>query len=441
MVCFGLLTALLYLSSGTIAGADWPNWRGAGRAGVWSETGIVEKFSPEGLKIQWRAPVRTGFSGPAVSGGRVFVTDFEPAQKPKGIERAIAFEEKTGEQIWAREWPVNYTGLATTYATGPRATPEADGDRVYVYGAMGMLVCLKAATGEVLWQHDLVREYGTAVPVWGMTAAPLVDGPRVIVLAGAANNSKVMAFDKMTGAVLWRALPQDSEPGYSAPIMIRAGGRRQLVQWHPAGVTSLDPDTGSVYWDVPFAARHGLSVATPVWSGLRLMISAFYNGSMMIALGDASPSARMIWRGASDSETKPDGLHALIATPVIEGDHIYGVCGYGQFRCLRASDGKQVWETQAVTGEKARWAVAHIVRNGGRYFINNDKGELIIARMSPAGYEEISRTRLIEPTSNPGNRREAGAVNWTHPAYANRHIVTRNDRELIRASLEGGSGR
>ena len=417
---------------------DWPQFRGKDRAGVWTETGILEAFPPDGLKIKWRSPLRSGFSGPAVAGGKVFVLDFAPTTRPKGVERALAFDEKTGKLLWSREWEVNYAGLATTYAAGPRATPTVDGDRVYVFGSMGMLQCLRAADGKPLWQHDFVRDFGTEVPVWGMAAAPLVDGRRLICLAGGAGDSKVMAFDKMTGAVLWRALSSDFEPGYSAPILIQAGGKRQIIQWHPRGVASLDPETGKSLWELPFEGRLGLSVSTPVWSGLRLMISSFFGGSMMIALDDSGPRARMLWRGASRSETKPDGIHALISTPFIDGDYIYGICAYGHLRCLDANTGKQVWETLEVTRERARWAAAHLVRHQDRYFINNDRGELILAKLSPAGYHEIGRTRLIQPTSNSGNRREAGAVNWTHPAYADRHIFTRNDQELICASLAYG---
>jgi hypothetical protein len=94
-----------------------------------------------------------------------------------------------------------------------------------------------------------------------------------------------------------------------------------------------------------------------------------------------------------------------------------------------------MWESVAIIKEKARFAAAFFVRNGDRYFINNDRGELIIGRFTPEGFDETSRTQLIEPTSTPGARRELGAVNWSHPAYANRHIFARNDKEIIRASL------
>jgi hypothetical protein len=175
-------------------------------------------------------------------------------------------------------------------------------------------------------------------------------------------------------------------------------------------------------------------VATPVVSGNRLLVSAFYNGSLMMELDATRPAARVLWRGRSNSEQNTDGLHALISTPVLAGDHLYGVCSYGQFRCLDARTGERVWETLELTRERARWATAFLVRHGDRYFINNDRGELIIARLSPRGYEEIARTPLIRPTSR-GGRRELGAVHWSHPAYANRHIFTRNDEEIVCASL------
>jgi hypothetical protein len=175
-----------------------------------------------------------------------------------------------------------------------------------------------------------------------------------------------------------------------------------------------------------------------VWSGPRLLVSSFYNGSMMMsmALDGQKPRAEMLWRGKSHSEIDTDGLHALITTPVIVGDYIYGICSYGQLRCLNARTGERVWESLALTQEKARWASGFVVRHGDHFFINSDRGDLIIAALSPDGYREISRTKLIQPTSNPGNRREMQAVNWSHPAYANRHIVARNDTEIIRASLE-----
>ncbi len=409
-------------------GEDWPEWRGQGRGGVWTESGILEKFPDAGIKASWRAPVRAGFAGPAVAAGRVYLTDFERISGNKGTERALALDEKTGKVLWTREWPANYQGVS--YGIGPRATPTVDGDRVYVVGASGILLCLRASTGEVIWQKNYVEDFRTQLPVWGITSAPLVDGDRLIAIVGGQPDAKVIAFDKMTGREIWRAVAADSEPGYCQPIILENGGKRQLIIWHPVAVTSLDPVTGRVNWQQPFRANMGMTLATPVVSGSRLFTSSFYNGSMLLDL-----AGQMIWKGKSNSEVDTDGLHAVVNTPVIDGDYIYGICSYGQFRCLKLETGERVWETMEVTKEKARWASGFIVRHGKRYFINNDRGELIIAQFSPEGYKEISRTQLIKPTSNSGNRRELGAVNWSHPAYANRHIFARNDEEIIAVPL------
>lgn len=427
---------ILFIALGAAASArawaeDWPDWRGKGRTGVWNETGILEKFPAAGLEPAWRSPVRGGFAGASVAAGRVYVTDFHRTAGSAGTERVLCLDEKTGKSIWAREWDADYRGIS--YGTGPRATPVVDGDRVYAVGGSGILLSLNARTGEVNWRKDYVKDYGMQMPTWGVSSAPLVDGSRLIVIAGGRPDAKVVAFDKMTGKEIWRALASDSEQGYSQPVILETGGKRQLIVWHPSALSSLDPATGKVLWEQPFRVHMNVTLATPVLIGPRVLVSSFYNGSML--LDAASTPARLLWKGKSDSEINTDGLHTVVNTPVVDGDYIYGICSYGQFRCVNLKTGERVWETMEVTKEKARWASGFIVKQGDRYFINNDRGDLIIAKLSPKGYEEVSRTALIKPTSNPGNRRELGAVNWTHPAYANGHVIIRNDEEIVSMRL------
>jgi outer membrane protein assembly factor BamB len=377
-----------------------------------------------------------------VADGRVFVTDFRRETTTRGSERAVALDEKSGRMLWTRDWPVDYAGL--DYGVGPRATPTVDGGRVYVLGAVGNLFCLEANTGRVLWEKDFRRDFGAELPAWGFSAAPLIDGERVIVIAAGRPNAKVAALDKQTGEQIWGSLSSEaSEPGYSQPVLIEAGGVRQLIAWHAGAISSLKPSNGELLWEYGFPVRMNTPIATPVISNGLLLVSAFFNGSRLLRLASERPSAEIVWAGSSESEIDSDGLHALMGSPVIDGDYIYGVCSYGQLRCLRLSTGERVWESQAVTVERARNASAFIIRNGSRYFINNDRGELIIARFSPSGYSEISRADLLEPTTEAGaNRREKGALNWSHPAYANGHVFARNDKEIravdLRARADGG---
>ncbi|MCX7824711.1 MAG: PQQ-like beta-propeller repeat protein [Verrucomicrobiae bacterium] len=421
---------------------DWPQWLGPQRDAVWRETGIVEKFPPQGPPVRWRAPVGGGYAGPAVAGGRVYVTDRirdEGASDPlsqfargstPSKERVLCLNEADGKVEWKFEYPCVYT---ISYPAGPRVTPVVAEGKVWTLGAEGHLVCLDAATGRLIWSRELKKDYGIPSPLWGFSAHPLLDGPRLICLVG-GEGSVAVAFDKNTGRELWRALSA-KEPGYCPPVIYEAGGRRQLIIWHPQAINSLDPETGGVFWSEPFFARAGLSLAMPRKLGDRLFISAFYNGPILLRLDAARPAVTVVWRGQSNNEKNTDKLHCLMSTPFLEDGHIYGVCSYGQFRCLRLDTGERVWETLKVTGAEgekfARWCNAFIVKNGNRFFLPNEKGDLIIAKLSPRGYEEVSRAHLLEPTG----RANARPVLWCHPAFANRCVYWRNDKEIICVSL------
>lgn len=411
-----------------VCAADWPEWRGAGRQGNWTESGVIDRIPPAGLKVKWRVPMQAGYSGPAVASGRVFLLDHTPGV----TERAVCLDEQTGKTLWTRDWPADYRGL--DYANGPRATPTVDGNRVYVLGAKGMLKALRVKDGSEIWSVDFVKDFGTTVPGWGMSSAPLVAGSKLIAIVGGKGNAKVVAFDKLTGKVAWRALSGDeSEPGYSQPILIQHG-RPQVVVWHAGALESLDPETGALLWSQPFRVTMNTPIATPAWSAPHLLVSGFFDGARMMELS-AAGGAKLAWASQAGNEIKSDKLHALMSQPLIEGDYIYGICSYGQLRCLRRSTGERVWETQAVTVEKTRNVTAWLIRHRDRVFLFNDRGELILAKLSPEGYAERGRVKIIEPTSPPGGRRELGAVVWSHPAFANRHMVARNDREVIRVSL------
>ncbi len=404
---------------------DWPQWLGPNRDSVWRETGILEKFPTNGLHVRWQAPINAGYSGPVVAGSHVYVTDRLAATKQ---ERVLCFDEATGKALWHYDYECPYT---ISYAAGPRVAPLVSDGKVFSLGAEGNLVCLDAATGSNIWSRDFKPEFHIKAPGWGFAGHPLLDGRRLICLAG-GDGSTCVAFDKDTGRELWRALSA-REPGYSSPVLCEAGGKPQLSLWHADAANSLDPETGALYWSVPFPARTGLSVATPRKLDSRLFFTSFYNGALMLDLAPDKPAATVCWRTQKDSERDTTHLNAIICTPFLEDGYIYGVCSYGQLRCLKADTGERVWETfQATTaGGPVRWANAFIVKNGSRFFLCNEQGDLIIARLSPRGYEEISRTHLLDPTNKDCGR----LVVWSHPAFANRCIYARNDRELVCVSL------
>jgi outer membrane protein assembly factor BamB len=447
------LAALLGLASAVWAD-DWPQWLGPQRDGVWREKGILDRFPKGGPKVLWRQPLGGGYAGPAVAGGRVYVMDrvLDPGQKESanpfdranslGKERVLCFDASTGKLAWERSYPVKYT---ISYPSGPRATPTVHGGKVYTLGAMGHLYCLDARTGKVLWSKDLLKEYDARVPLWGYATHPLIDGDKLITLVGGPG-SVVVAFDKDSGKEKWKNLSLDSaELGYCPPMIFTVGGKRQLIVWHPEAVNGLDPQTGKLYWAEEYRVGANMTIPTPRLAGDKLFVTCFYSGCRLYQLtGGDRPTARELWRSHDRSEQpgKTDKLHSVMSTPYIKDGYIYGVCSYGQFRCLQLADGKRLWRDLRPTGcEKSgpeRWANVFIVPQGDRYFLFNEKGDLIIARLSPKGYEEVDRAHILDPTGKLGGGRPGfptRTILWSHPAFANKAMYARNDKEIVCVSL------
>ena len=406
---------------------DWPQWRGPHRDGSWRETGVVERFSAKQLDPVWRVPVGSGYCGPTVAHGRVYVADRQV--DPKQIERVHCFDAATGKKVWTFEYDCPYTDVS--YDAGPRGSISIDDGRAFALGTMGNLYAFDAATGQVRWQHDLNEEYRIRMPVWGISASPVVEKDLLIVQIGGEDGACVVAFDKADGREKWRAL--DDDASYAAPIVIDQAGRRVLVVYTGEAVVGLNLANGNEYWRYPFpASRMVIGIATPVVHGDFLFLSNFFDGSLLLKLGQDEPTIEKVWHRVGASEKKTDALQSLISTPYLKGDYIYGVDSYGELRCLELLTGKRVWES-AKAVPRARWSTIHIVENRDKVWMFNERGELIIAKLSPSGYEEIDRAKLIEPTLD--QLRKRGGVCWSHPAFANGHVFIRNDKELLCADL------
>lgn len=435
--------AFLLALAGPSWAEDWPQWMGPKRDGVWRETGILDAFPPEGPKINWRLPIGGGYAGPAVAAGKVYVTDRQskPAEtesttpSPVGStpanERVLCLNEADGKILWTHEYDCPYT---VSYPAGPRCTPTVDGDRVYTLGSEGHLFCLNVADGSVLWSKQFLKDFNLKhAPVWGFASHPLVDGNKLICLVGGPG-STVVAFDKLTGKELWRAIDSLTAhgPGYSPPQIIEYNGRRILLAFHPAGLSALEPETGLPIWTYEWEINFGLTAPMPRLAKDEIFLTTFYDGARMLKLSSDGSSVSEVWKRKGKSEKNTDALHSIMPTPWFDGELIFGVDSYGEVRGLDARTGDRLWMTYEATGGISdRWANAFLIRQGDRFFIPNEKGDLIIAQLSREGYHELSRTHLIEPTGAAQQRK----VVWSHPAFANKSIILRNDAEIVSASL------
>ena len=433
--CGGLVWGLLSLVS--VAGADdWPQWLGVQRDSVWREDGIIDRFPESGLPVKWRAPVQLGYSGPAVAEGRVFVMDYvlrsgritnNPSGKDhlEGTERVLCFDAADGRLLWKHEYERPYD---VSFGGGPRCTPTVDGDRVYALGGEGNLACLDVRTGQVRWSKDFVADYQARTPLWGVAAHPLVDGENLYCVVG-GDGSVAVAFNKYTGAEVWRALSA-SEQGYCPPTIIEHAGTRQLLIWHGDALNSLDLRSGAVYWSVPLKASYGMAIAAPRKLGDLLFASGYGEAAVLLKLKGSKPAVEEIWRG-----TPKTAVYCANSTPFLADGMIYGCdINTGAMMGVRLSDGERLWETLVPTvggKRRARYGTAFLVRHQDRFFLFNEKGDLILVELTPAGYQEICRTHLLEPTNQVFRR----SLVWSHPAFAQRCLFARNDKELICVSL------
>jgi outer membrane protein assembly factor BamB len=414
------MVVVILLVTRALLAADWPQFRGPHRDGSWDETGILEKFARDGLKIKWRRPVGGGWASPVVAQGRTFVFDVELI-KPMAHERLHCFEEKTGKVLWvyAYDEPYGDWTYVPERGAGPTATPIVEGERIYTLGANGNTHCVEVKTGKVVWAKNIGHEYQVAE--MSCRPSPLIDGSLLIVFTGAKPGASVMALDKETGKEVWKGL--DDLVSNSSPIIINAAGRRQLIIWSDSSLASLDPANGHTYWREPMVTSNNDSAATPVFQGNRLLISG-----LMVDVSAEVP--RFVW---PEIRTPSKRLLSNTSTPVLQGEYIYAAKGYGELVCLEAGTGKQIWTTNSVTASK-NGASINITPQGNGFFLFTDEGNLIRAQLSSSGYREISRAHLIDPTWPFMQTKFV----YAPPAFANQHVFARNEGELVCASLEAG---
>ncbi len=408
---------------------DWPQWRGPQRDGVWRETGIVEKFAGAELTPVWTAAIGPGYSGPTVAAGRVYLTD--RVKGPEQQERVRCFDQVTGRPLWTHAYPCVYRDV--DYALGPRASVTVAGGRAFSLGTMGHAHALDAATGAVIWARDLVADYKASINIWGVTAAPLVVGELAIFQIGGQPDACVVALDVKSGREVWRAL--DGRASYSPPRLVRIGGRDAVLAWTSHWLAALEPATGAVQWKLPYKPKNMiLNVADPVLdeTGRKLFLSAFYDGSFLFALPEGGGAPELLWQRTGVNERKTDGLHSIIMTPLVRAGHAYGIDSYGEMRCLDLATGDRVWTDTSLL-ENGRWATAHFVQQGDRTWITTEKGEIVIARLTPGGFERVSSARFIAPET--ALRQRNHPIAWSHPAYAHRSLFARNDSQLVCISL------
>lgn len=331
---------------------------------------------------------------------------------PAESERIFCFDTETGRLVWEHVYSATYGKL--DYPKGPRCTPTVHDGRVFTLGAVGQVVCLDAATGSKQWTRDLVREYESKVPEWGFAASPVIHGGNVIVHAGVERGA-YLAFNQKDGSEIWRG--GEDPTGYGTPIVIDRPAGEQLVGWTPEHVLGLSVADGRELWRFPYKVTYGVSIATPIFQENTVLVCGYWEGSKAIRLGERPDSAELLWE-------ENRFLRGLMSQPLYRNGLVFLLDKQHGVVCFRLATGEKIWTDENRLTRRDRNPQVNMVWIGDtdRVLCTNAEGELVQARFTENGYEELARCQLTGET-------------WAHPAYAGTRVYARDDATLVCAEL------
>ena len=377
-------------------GRDAPRFRGLAMDGRY-DTEIATEWPEDGLPLLWKQPVGGGYASFVVAGGRAFTIE-----QRRDREVVAAYELTTGREIWTRSWRAEFR--ETLGGDGPRATPTWDEGRVYALGASGALEVLDEASGEVLWERNILDDAGAENLYWGMSASPLIVDENVIVLPGGSNGGSVAAYDKRTGAPRWKSL--DDAQAYTSPMLVTLAGERQILVVSASRAMGLDVEDGSLLWDYPWVTNQGINVAQPlIVDESRVFLSAGYgHGAAVVEVrpDEKGFRARVVW-----SNTR---MKNKFTSSVLHQGHIYGL-DEAILACVDASTGDLNWKG-------GRYGYGQLVFASGHLIVLTERGELALVEATPDEHRELASFPAIEGKT------------WNHPAIADGVLLVRNANEM-----------
>jgi outer membrane protein assembly factor BamB len=381
-------------------GRNWTDFRGPNRDGRYTATAIRTNWPREGLPRLWKQPVGGGYASFVVADGRAFTIE-----QRRNQEVVAAYDIQTGRELWTNGW--NAFFQESMGGDGPRATPTYHEGRIYALGAAGEFRVLDAAKGTQLWRRNILAENSASNLIWGMSASPLIVDDKVIVLPGGPTGSSVVAYNKVTGDPIWKAL--DDEASYTSPMVATIGGVRQIVVVTATRAVGLTVDKGTLLWEYPWVTFSGINVAQPIsftHEGRHLIfISAGYGHGAavfeLVANGNRFQT-KTIWQNQR--------MNNKFTSSVLHNGNIYGL------------DESILASVNAVTGEQnwkgGRYGYGQIVLAGDYLIVLTEEGDVVLVRASPARHEELARFSAIEGKT------------WNHPVIADGKLLVRNLQEM-----------
>jgi outer membrane protein assembly factor BamB len=360
-------------SSPSALAADWPQWLGPHRNGSSSETGLLTQWPKEGPKVLWKVDGGEGYSSVAVAEGRAMTL----VQKD-GKEYVIALDAVKGTKLWEKQIGSLYKN---SYGNGPRSTPTIDGKFAYVQSVSGPLVCLKVENGDIVWQHDLLKDFGGKNLTWGLSASPLVDGDLVIGVPGAPG-AGVVAYEKKTGNLKWKS---GSDPAaYATPAAVTVDGKKLVVVFNAFGLVGMEADNGNSVWRIAWKTEFDVNICTPLVIDHFLFVASGENvGSTLFDLGKAG-KPEPVWQSLG----KKGVMTTYWANAVHHQGYLYGLSGEFDkkidLNCVDVKTGKLMWSRKDFGKGAMTLADGHL-------WMSTKAGDLVVVHCNPKDYLEKAR--------------------------------------------------
>ncbi len=388
---------LLFCAGAAVWAADWPQWRGPHRDGISPETGLLKAWPPGGPRRVWKtAGLGEGYSSCAVVGSRLYT------QGQRGNEQFVmAFDAASGKKVWET---AAGAAFREQRGHGPRGTPTVEGNRLWALSSDGTLVCLDAATGRRIWGYNVVEKFGGRLIHWGISESPLIDGDRVIVMAGGPG-AGIVALDKNTGSLVWKS--QSDQPGYSSAIAFDVGGVRQLATLTGEAAVGLSLKNGELLWRYPKVSNRTANIATPIFRDGHVFVSTDYGTSCALLQLTSTGG------GVKASEVYfSREMRNHYSSSVLVGDYLYGYSSQ-ILTAMKFQTGEVAWRDRSVGKGSVTYADGHLYCLG-------EEGVMGLVEATPQAYREKSRFAIPRgdfPT-------------WTPPVIANGRLYLREQDNL-----------
>ena len=381
----------------------WTNFRGPKRDGKYDEAGVSTNWPANGLRQLWKQPVGIGHASFVVADGKAYTIEQRRSQ-----EVVAAYDINNGHEVWTQKWNAQFSDST---GDGPRATPTWDQGRLYALGATGELRCLDANSGTVIWGKNILNDNAANNLPWAMAASPLVVDDKVIVLPGGGGGKSVVAYNKNTGAPVWKV--QNDPQAYVSPMLVELAGRRQIVVVSASRVFGLAPENGALLWSYPWDTDNGINVSQPVMVDRnRFFISSGYGkGAALVEVKGSGNSftASTIWENKN--------MKNKFNSSVLHNGYVYGL-DEGILVCLDVNTGERKWKD-------GRYGYGQVILTGDHLIVTSDQGDVALVKASPDKYTEVARFTAVSGQT------------WNYPAIAGGKLLVRNSNEMAAFDISG----